>query len=238
MTVIEIHDTTPESVLAIYAHPDDADVAAAGTLARWAKEGSVITLVIMTDGGRGTPRTDLSPSELAQRRRVELEAACAITGIVPRCMGLGDGDIENTKELRADLVRLIRTERPQVILSHDPTAVFFGEHYFNHHDHRALGWAVLDAAAPMAALPHYFSEAGEPHVVSEVLLSGTLEPNCVVDIASYIDAKVLAVSCHRSQFDDDGSGQIAEVLRLRAIEDGRRGGLAMAEGFRRLRPNG
>ncbi len=238
MTVIEIHDTTPESVLAIYAHPDDADVAAAGTLARWAKEGAAITLVIMTDGGRGTPRTDVSPSELARLRREELEAACAITGIAHRSMGLGDGDIENTKELRADLVRLIRTERPQVILSHDPTAVFFGEHYFNHHDHRALGWAVLDAAAPMAALPHYFSETGEPHAVSEVLLSGTLEPNCVVDISSYIDAKVLAVSCHRSQFDDDGSGQIAEVLRLRAIEDGRRGGLAMAEGFRRLRPNG
>lgn len=238
MTPIDVHDQTPTSVLAIYAHPDDADVAAAGTLARWAKEGASITLVIMTDGGRGTPRSDLSPVRLAEQRREELEAACAITGVTPRCVGLGDGEIENTQELRADLVRLIRTERPQVIVSHDPTAVFFGEHYFNHHDHRALGWAVLDAAAPMAALPHYFSEAGDPHLVSEVLLSGTLEPNCVIDIASYIDAKISAVSCHRSQFDDDGSGQIAEVLRLRAIEDGRRGGLAMAEGFRRLRPNG
>jgi len=238
VSVIDIHDATPESVLAIYAHPDDADVAAAGTLARWAKEGARINLVIMTDGGRGTPRADLDPEVLAEQRREELEAACAITGVEPQWFGFGDGEIENTKELRAELVRLIRTIRPQVVLSHDPTAVFFGEHYFNHHDHRELGWAVLDAAAPMAALPHYFSDAGEAHLVQEVLLSGTLEPNCVVDIASYIDAKVLAVSCHRSQFDDDGSGQIAEVLRLRAVEDGRRGGLAMAEGFRRLRPNG
>ena len=238
MTEVQVHEHTPDSVLAIYAHPDDADVAAAGTLARWAKEGAAITLVIVANGGKGTVDASIAPHELAAKRAVELEEACAITGVSVMCLGRADGAIENDETFRAELVEIVRRFKPEVVVSHDPTAVFFGEHYFNHHDHRALGWAVLDAVAPMAVLPHYFEEAGPPHAVAEVLLSGTLEPNCFVDISSYIDVKVTAVSCHRSQFDDDGSGQIAEVLRLRAFEDGRRGGLTMAEGFRRLRPNG
>ncbi|MEI6701023.1 MAG: PIG-L deacetylase family protein [Actinomycetota bacterium] len=232
-----IHEQTPESVLAIYAHPDDADVACAGTLSRWVKEGSRVHLLILADGGKGTIDATTDTHALSSLRAEEVEAACAITGVSWENLGRSDGEIENDALLREFLVTKIRALRPEVVLSHDPTAVFFGEHYFNHHDHRALGWAVLDAVSPMATLPHYFPSAGAPHGVAEVLLSGTLEPNCFVDVSSQIDVKVAAVACHRSQFDDDG-GQIGDVLRLRAEDDGRRVGLSAAEGFRRLRPNG
>ena len=235
--MVALHTTTPSSVLAIYAHPDDGDVACGGSLARWAKEGASVHLLVVCDGGRGTSEASLAPADLAARRRGELEAACAVTGASFEVLGLGDGEVENSTELRAQLVRALRQRRPEVVLSHDPTATFFGEHYFNHRDHRMLGWAVLDAVAPAAAMPHYFPEAGPPHAVSEVLLSGTLEPSCFVDISSHLDAKVAAVACHRSQFDDDGQW-IAEVLRQRAEDDGRRVGGGVAEGFRLLRPNG
>jgi hypothetical protein len=72
----------------------------------------------------------------------------------------------------------VRELRPEIVLCPDPTAVFFGDGYFNHHDHRVTGWATLDAIAPAAGNPHYFPEhlrdGLEVHQVSSVYLSGTL----------------------------------------------------------------
>ena len=136
-----------------------------------------------------------------------------------------------------ELVAWIRRLRPVVVLGHDPTAVFFGEEYFNHRDHRVTGFAVLDALSPAAALPHYFPEAGPAHQVETALLSGTLEPNVWVDVTATIDDKAKAVSCHRSQFTDDVEWA-RRAVRQRAGEDGRRAGVAFAEGFRRLRLGG
>ena len=79
------------------------------------------------------------------------------------------------------------------MLGPDPTATFFGEVYVNHRDHRETGWALLDAVAPAAAMPLYFPEQGPPHQVSVLLLSGTHEPDVVVDVSRTIDIKVKAV---------------------------------------------
>ena len=92
----------------------------------------------------------------------------------------------------------MRALRPDVVCGHDPTAVFFGQTYFNHRDHRIAGASLLDAVAPAAALAHYFPEAGPPHQVATVLLSGTLEPDEWVDVADTIETKVAAVECHRT----------------------------------------
>ena len=127
----------------------------------------------------------------------------------------------------------VRTLRPDVVCGHDPTAVFFGQDYFNHRDHRIAGAALLDAVAPAAALPHYFPDAGPPHQVSTVLLSATLEPNEWVDISDTIDTKASAVECHRTQFAGQ-DGWAGEAVRRRAAEEGRRAGVPYAEGFRRL----
>jgi LmbE family N-acetylglucosaminyl deacetylase len=145
--------------------------------------------------------------------------------------------LADTAELRLELVALVRRVQPDTVLCPDPTAVFFGEDYYNHRDHRVLGFAALDAIAPAAALPHYFPEAGPAHQVSQALMSGTLEPTVWVDIGDTIDAKVAAVSCHQSQFPDDG-GWVGDVVRRRAAEEGRRCGTGFAEGFRRLRLGG
>ena len=59
-------------MLAVYAHPDDADVACGGTLARWAKAGSAVHLVVCTDGGKGTADPGVKPKELAIERAGEL----------------------------------------------------------------------------------------------------------------------------------------------------------------------
>lgn len=224
----------PASVLAIYAHPDDPEVSCGGALARWAAGGSAVTLVIATRGEKGSSDPDADPDALADRRAGEAEAAAGVLGASAVMLGLPDGAVENTELLRGRLVGLVREIRPHTVVAPDPTAVFFGDRYVNHRDHRELGWAVLDAVAPAAASPLYFPEEGPPHQVSEVLLSGTLEPDSWVDIADHLDQKVTALQCHRSQLEQPGEW-VAEVVERRARDAGRTAGLDLAEGFRRIR---
>lgn len=229
----------PAVALAVYAHPDDADVACGGTLARWAAHGCEVHLVVCTDGGRGTTDPEVRPDELVARRAAELARAAALVGVASHAvLGVADGELDDREGLREELVRHIRARRPEVVLGHDPTAVFFGQDYFNHRDHRAAGWALLDALAPSAALPHYFPEAGPPHQASLALLSGTLEPDVWVDISETVDTKAAAVESHRSQFRAVEEGWAGEAVRRRAEQEGRRAGVGHAEGFRRLRLGG
>ena len=241
----------PGRVLAIYAHPDDPEVACAGTLARWARAGSEVVVVSAARGEKGSGGG--SPAALAARRAEESLAAATILGVADwRTLGLDDGEIDNTTELRAALVGLIRELRPDAVLTSDPTAVFFGDSYINHRDHREIGWAVLDAVSPAAANPSYYPGAGAPHRVADLYLSGTLEPTVWIDISATIDVKIAALACHQTQLShalegaavEGGSVEggsvgdselVAAVVRARAESDGQRAGLAMAESYRRIR---
>lgn len=234
----ELIDGVPGTVLAVYAHPDDPDVSCGGTLARWARAGAEVHVLICTNGDKGTNDPDVDPVALADVRAAEAADAAAIVGLTGQhFLGYPDGELVDDAAFRGMLVRWVRSLRPVTVLGPDPTAVFFGEDYFNHRDHRATGFALLDALSPAAALPHYFPETGPAHQVETALLSGTLEPTVWVDVSVTIDDKVAAVSCHRSQFADGGEWA-GRAVRDRAEEDGRRAGVAFAEGFRRLRLGG
>jgi LmbE family N-acetylglucosaminyl deacetylase len=233
--VPELIEDIPIRVLAIYAHPDDPDVSCGGTLARWVRGGAEVHAVICTNGDKGTPDPGADPVELARCRAAEAAKAAELLGLAGQhVLGYPDGELADDRALRCELVGMIRRLRPATVLCPDPTAVFFGEDYFNHRDHRAVGFAVLDALSPAAALPHYFPEAGPAHQVETALMSGTLEPTVWVDVTTTIAEKVGAVSCHHSQFADGGEWA-RRAVRLRAEEDGRRAGVAFAESFRRLR---
>jgi LmbE family N-acetylglucosaminyl deacetylase len=230
----ELLSAAPARVLAVYAHPDDADVGCGGTLARWARAGSEVHLVVCTDGGRGTRDAEMDVVVLTRQRADELDRAAETIGLAEHHMlGFPDGELEDDESLRGELVGWVRKVKPDVICGHDPTAVFFGEHYVNHRDHRIAGWALLDALCPAAGLPHYFPDRGPAHQASAAYLSGTLEPDVWVDVTDTIDVKVAAVQCHRSQF-AGGDAWAGDAVRLRAEEEGRRAGVLYAEGFRRL----
>jgi LmbE family N-acetylglucosaminyl deacetylase len=193
-----------------------------------------VHLIVCTDGGKGTSDPGVQPKNLAAERATELEASSALIGLTSvDHLGYRDGELTDSEEFRRTLVARVRELRPDVVCGHDPSAFFFGENYFNHRDHRITGLALLDAVAPAAALPHYFPDAGPPHQVSTVLLSGTLEPDDWVDVSDTIETKAAAVECHRSQFAGQ-SGWAGEAVRQRAAEEGRRAGVPYAEGFRRL----
>ncbi len=224
----------PSVVLAVYAHPDDPDVAAGGALAAWAASGCQVHVCIAADGAKGSSDPAVDPADLARRRRGEVAEAGAVLGVAAHhWLGGRDGELEDTPALREAIVALVRALKPEVVVGADPTAVFFGQSYVNHRDHRVLGWATIDAVSPAAANPHYFPDAGPAHRVSALYLSGTLQPDVWVDIGGTVEVKAAAVACHHSQVGEPGEW-LRSVVRQRAEDAGRRAGVRFAEGFRRV----
>jgi LmbE family N-acetylglucosaminyl deacetylase len=230
----ERFEEVPARALAVYAHPDDADVACAGTLARWADAGSEVHLVVCASGEKGAADRRLKPATIARRRAAEVDAAAAVIGIAEvHKLHHRDGEFENDVRLRGELVALLRSVRAVALVCPDPTAVFFGEHYYNHRDHRIVGYAALDAASPAAGSPLYFPSAGDPHSVEFALLTGSLAPNLIVEISSTIGRKSEAVMCHKSQLGEEPE-TFRTVIEERAAEAGRSAGVDFAEAFRRV----
>lgn len=234
-----VETSVPASALAVYAHPDDPEVSAGGTLARWADAGADVWVLVTTRGDKGAAHDpDLDLDELTRIRVDETAKAAALLGFAGHHhLGYPDGDLVDDHALRGTITRYVRQLRPEVVLCPDPTAVFFGDRYFNHRDHRVTGWATLDAVAPAAANPHYFAEqlhdGLDVHAVETVYLSGTLEPNCWIDITSTMERKIDGLFCHESQLVETGEG-FRQFLRERAEEAGQVAGVRYAEGFRRL----
>ena len=231
---VELLVRVPRRAVAIYAHPDDSDVSCGGTLAAWADAGTVVDLVVCASGDKGTRDPSIPAGSLVATRAAEIEAAAAVLGLAGvHRLGRPDGEFENDCELRRELVGLLRELRPEVLVCPDPAAVFFGEHYYNHRDHRVVGFAALDAAAPAAASPLYFPDAGPPHEVEFALLSGSLEPNVYVEVTATVSRKADAVCCHVSQLGEGGEA-FRPAMEERAAEAGRVAGLEYAEAFRRV----
>src|SRR5437899_11648805 len=142
------------SGLAVYEQPEGRQLSAGGTPASWAEAGADVSVLITTRGDKGTQDPDADLGELARLRVEETAKAAARLGFTGHFhLGYHDGELPDDQELRAAITRYVRELRPQVVLCPDPTAVFFGHRYYNHHDPPATGWPTLDAVAPAAGDP-------------------------------------------------------------------------------------
>ena len=230
----ELLDTAPARAIAIYAHPDDPDVSCGGTIASWSAQGCEVELVICAMGDKGTSDPTVDAAALVARRREESLRSASVLGIArTTLLGHPDGELGGGADLRAELVRSIREARPEVVVCPDPMAVFFGDHYYNHRDHRDVGFAALDAAAA-AGMPLYYRDVGAAHRVAAAYLSGTLDPNLWVDISASVEVKADAIACHESQIGETGEW-LRTAVRERADHAGREVGVPFAESFRRVR---
>lgn len=228
---------TPERVLVVAAHPDDIEFGAAGTVARWVGEGAEVRYLLMTRGDKGSDDPDADPVALASLREAEQRAAAAEIGVhAVDFLDEPDGQVEPSLRLRERVTRAIRTHRPEIVMSHDPTVLFVNNEWVNHPDHRAVGTVVVDAVFPTARDPLNFPEhlAGglSAWKVAELFLWSTNEANQLVDIGATLERKIAALAHHASQFRD--FGETARWLRRGAEELGERAGYPAAEGFRRV----
>jgi LmbE family N-acetylglucosaminyl deacetylase len=208
----------PQSAMAIFAHPDDAEFTVAGTIAGWARAGCEVTLVAITSGNAGTHDRGFNRETLARMREEEERAAARVLG-VKNVVFLRHDDcaLQPTLEVRRELVREIRRFRPEVVICGDPQAWFFNDNYINHPDHRAAGVAALEAVFPAAEMELLWPAEGAPHKVQAVYVSSTHAPNTWIDITDTIDTKIEALKAHASQLGGwDPSGRIREWGRAEA----------------------
>jgi LmbE family N-acetylglucosaminyl deacetylase len=224
----------PENAMVIMAHPDDPEFTCAGTVARWAKEGTDIIYVLCTSGDVGIAEPGMTRIKAAEIREEEERTAAKILGVKQVIfLGEPDGMLQPTLELRKKIVREIRRFQPEVIITGDPTVVWASDSYINHPDHRAAATAALDATFPAAGQPNLFQELEDEGLHAykprKVYVTTWDHANIYVNITDTIDLKVAALRAHKSQMKD---WDPEERIKGWAAERGKGKEMAFAETFR------
>lgn len=200
----------------VVAHPDDSEFSSAGTVARLKDAGKRVVLVQVTSGDKGSPDLDADSAELARTREAEMLEAARRLGmdevVFLRCE---DGALMPDLDLREKIVRMIRTHKPDVIITHDPFRP-----YALHPDHRAVGLASTDAVYPTARdplnFPEHLREGLQPHKTAEIWYFGPEHPDKVIDITETFDRKMDALRAHETQVGT--AEELEERMRDRARE--------------------
>ncbi len=179
--------------LVIAPHPDDAEVAVAGTILRLAGSGHAVGILDLTAGESGS-RGDV------QTRALETAAASKILGVTVReNLGLPDALLENTPEARLGVAEVIRRHRPKLVLAPYPED--------RHPDHTRAGLIAREAAF-LAGLAN-LQMGGNPHrpsFLAHYMLSWDFPPTFVVDISDVWERKLEAIRAYPSQFAPAATG--------------------------------
>jgi LmbE family N-acetylglucosaminyl deacetylase len=228
----------PKIVLGIAAHPDDLDFGAAGTMASFAANGADVHYLILTDGSKGSEDMKITSEQLVKLREAEQRAAVkAIGGKGVTFLGYPDAELEVTMELKKEIVKVIRTIKPEVVITMDPSMIYSAERGFiNHPDHRAAGQAALDAVFPLArdhlTFPELYAAGYKPHKTSTVLLVHFDNGNFVVDTSASFPKKIAALKAHASQVSDIEN--VTKWMKQMSSKVGKKAGYKYAESFLRI----
>jgi LmbE family N-acetylglucosaminyl deacetylase len=219
------------------AHPDDIEFMAGGLVARWARAGTELHYLLLTDGNGGSRDPNETPESLALQRREEQRAAAALVGAQCTFLGHPDGRLVADLGLRLQIARAIRQVRPDALIAGDPQ-FFYGPTYINHPDHRAAAEAALAAVMPIAntrlAAPELLAEGLEPHDLTEVYLAAAAHPTLYVPIEQAdLEQKIAMVRAHRSQVAHWDFETMVRSFASRAAETARTAGIdcELAEAF-------
>lgn len=237
--ISSVNIPTPERALAISAHPDDSELTSGSTLAKWAADGCEVSILVCTDGSKGTWKPDMDLDSLIAMRQDEQRAAAAALGATGEVVFCGwvDGELESGLEQRSVIAKWIRKLRPNVVLGHDPW-----KRYRLHPDHRHAGLLTVEGIVG-ARDPHFFPEHGVAHHRPDTLLLFEAdEPNHVEDVAGWEGKKIDALERHESQLEstmfisesDDGAERVAFRTRMLDTQkvQGELAGLSSGEAFR------
>ncbi|MGW0522452.1 PIG-L deacetylase family protein [Crossiella sp. NPDC003009] len=226
-------DSGISRVLVVAAHPDDVDFGAAGTVAAWTKAGIEVAYCLCTSG-EATGDLDTPRAEIAELREQEQRAAAEIVGVTTLYfLRHPDGRLVPGLALRRDITRIIRTFRPDRVLTWSPE-INWDHIVTSHPDHRAAGEAALAAVYPDARNPHaypeLFTQEGlAPWTVRELWLAdGPRERRRqAVDITDLMPIKLAALRAHQSQtggmagLDEQLRGEFAAQAKHAGLPEGR-----------------
>lgn len=211
------------SVLAVVAHPDDAEYLFGGMVAKLTRMGAQVNYAVCTDGSRSGSDIDATDKEIADTRAAEQMAAAEILGVKDvSFLGFSNGSLEDTPELRHDIVREIRRFRPELILTLPPHRITDGPNHLNHWEHIAVGQATMTAAFPEApngrSFPDLVRDGFAPHRVREIWIPAFDDADRFIDVTDVIDTKLDAYRCHRSQNASSGrpwdfEEEVAPIMR-------------------------
>jgi LmbE family N-acetylglucosaminyl deacetylase len=231
-----------DTVLAVLAHPDDAEFLCAGSVIRLVREhGWQAHLATMTAGDCGS--AELPPEEISRIRRQEGARSAARIGAAYHC--LEEPDLQVFYEARPleKVTRLLRQVRPRIVLTHSPADYML--------DHEMTS-TLVRAAAFGAPVPNLYARQGHPAPLEHIphlyycdpiegkdALGREVVPDFGIDISAVIEDKAAMLACHASQRDwllkHHGMDQYLQTMRDWGARRGRQCGVAHAEGFRQHR---
>jgi N-acetylglucosamine malate deacetylase 1 len=221
-----------ERVLAVMAHPDDAELLCAGALARAKADGAAIGICVMCRGDKGMGSASTASSEnLGKLRHDEAAAAANVIGAMLFWFGAGDGELFDTLENRRKLVEIYRTFRPTLVIAHA------AEDY--HPDHRAAS-TIAEAATWFAASRGQVTESPSLESPPKLWFADTLNmqafaPDFFINVGDQLEIKRRMLACHRSQLERGSDGDfapLADLMLRQAAARGAQAGCAAAEAFR------
>jgi len=221
-------DFVGERILAVVAHPDDAELFCAGTLARAKANGAAVGICVLCSGDKGQPAEPVA--NLAAVRRNEMTAAAALLGAELFPAGFPDAELADAVAERRKLMSVYREFVPTLVLTHSP------DDY--HPDHRAtaaLAEAVSWFATSRGQLTREPPLANQPALWWMDTLGMTdFEPGFFIDIGKYTDLKHRMMRCHKTQLvrgKDGEFGKLEEMMRRQYETRGAQAGVTAAEAF-------
>ena len=219
------------TVLVISCHPDDVEIACAGTLLKCRERGDRVVVCHLCSGNLG--HVIIPPDELRVMRANEAKKAGAMGGIEVMWGGFDDLEIyDNNKESRDKVVKVIKQVNPDFIITHDP------DDYMP--DHVAVSKLAFDASFT-ATLPNYHVDGVEgaakmvPIYYMDTLCGVNFNPTEYVDVTPYIDTKLEMLECHESQIvwmRDHDHIDFPDMVRVCSRYRGFQCGAEYAEGFK------
>ncbi len=218
------------TVLVISAHPDDMEIACAGTLLKCRARGDRVVVCHLSDGDCG--HEIIPPEELGLMRRGEALRSGELGDFEVMWGGFHDLDIyTDNKESRDKVVDIIRSVNPDFIITHDP------DDYMP--DHTATSKLVFDACFA-ATVPSYLTERSErarlvPVYYMDTLAGVNFNPTEYVDVSEHIDKKLEMLNCHESQIvwmRDHDHIDFPDMVKTCCRYRGFQCGVDYAEGFR------
>lgn len=220
-------------LMVMTVHPDDAELGAGGTIAKYVAEGKKVGIVDLTRGELGTRGT-------AETRKQEAANAAQILGVhVRENLGLRDGFFQNDEESQLAIIRCIRKHKPEIIITNALED--------RHPDHGRASKLVNDAIF-LAGLRRIettlngeVQEAYRPRLQLQLIQDKYIQPDIILDVSDYWDIKEKSILAYKTQFNasnnDDGpqtyisTPEFLEYTRARGREFGRNIQVAFGEGF-------